>query len=363
MADPELVLLLLAPAQRGRVAIELKLQIVLMTGQNLAHEEGSLGAVAEAYENAGEVLAGDGDGGAFRVDLRRECSGRCAGGVARRDDGSQVGEDRVDAQAAPYYVGGELLLHTTAIRQKIQDCSGSYFAPQLVSAFLRASSTEAFWLQLEPRGIQGALQDMLSQGMPCDASLAQIKQLATIFSQIVDAKSAFTGQHSFGVARLARLIAERMGVDATQCDKLEIAALLHDLGKLRVPDEVLEKPGTLDERERKIINAHSFETFQILHQIKGFEEIAHWAAYHHEEPNGNGYPFHIYGDTLPLEARILRVADIFQALAQDRPYRAGLPPEAIAEILRQLVADGRAERAIIDAALSDMNESMRAACP
>ena len=271
--------------------------------------------------------------------------------------------DRVDAQAAPYYVGGELLLHTTAIRQKIQDCSGSYFAPQLVSAFLRASSTEAFWLQLEPRGIQGALQDMLSQGMPCDASLAQIKQLATIFSQIVDAKSAFTGQHSFGVARLARLIAERMGVDATQCDKLEIAALLHDLGKLRVPDEVLDKPAALDERERKIINAHSFETFQILHQIKGFEEIAHWAAYHHEEPNGNGYPFHICGDTLPLEARILRVADIFQALAQDRPYRAGLPPEAIAEILRRLVSNGRAERAIVDAALSDMNESMRAACP
>ena len=97
--------------------------------------------------------------------------------------------------------------------------------------------------------------------------------MAEMFSRIVDAKSPFTAEHSLGVARLARFMAERLGVDAINCDKIEIAGLLHDLGKLRVPDEILDKPRGLDERERKIMNAHSFETFQILRHIKGFEEI------------------------------------------------------------------------------------------
>jgi HD-GYP domain-containing protein (c-di-GMP phosphodiesterase class II) len=79
-----------------------------------------------------------------------------------------------------------------------------------------------------------------------------------------------------------------------------------------------------DPHERSLINAHSFETYQILRHISGFEEIACWAAYHHEEPDGHGYPFHLSAASMSVEARILRVADIFQALAQDRPYRAGL---------------------------------------
>jgi putative nucleotidyltransferase with HDIG domain len=232
-----------------------------------------------------------------------------------------------------------------------------------VDAFMAASATEAYWLQLEPRGIQTILQDMLSRGSACRASLSEVKQLARIFSRIVDAKSPFTAEHSLGVAQLSRLLAERMNVSPLNCDKIEIAGLLHDLGKLRVPDEVLDKPGMLDERERKIINTHSFETYQILRHIKGFEDIAQWAAYHHEEPDGNGYPFHLAGRSLPLEARILRVADIFQAMAQDRPYRAGLPAPAVLEFLNQLVAKGRLEAAIVQVAADDMPAAMAAARP
>jgi len=144
-------------------------------------------------------------------------------------------------------------------------------------------------------------------------------------------------------------------------DKIEIAGLLHDLGKLRVPDEILDKPSLLDERERKIINAHSFETFQILRGIKGFEEMAAWAGYHHEEPEGGGYPFHVRGDALPLEARILRVADIFQAMVQDRPYRAGLDKEQALDFMRGLVIQGRIDPAIFAALEACSDDAMVAA--
>ena len=270
--------------------------------------------------------------------------------------------DRVDALAAPFYAEG-VLMYVPGIRDKIAACSGTYFSPQLVEAFLAASSSEAFWLQLEPRGIQSALQEMLERGASSGASTSDLKQLALIFSRIVDAKSPFTAEHSLGVARLARFIAERMGVGPEHCDKLEIAGLLHDLGKLRVPDEILDKPGPLSERERTVMNAHSFETFQILRHIRGFEEITRWAAYHHEEPGGGGYPFHIDAGGLPIEARILRVADIFQAMVQDRPYRAGMAPSVALDFMNRLVDAGRLEPAIVRIIAGDIDLAMAAARP
>lgn len=269
--------------------------------------------------------------------------------------------DRVDAMAAPHYADGSLLLHVPRIREQLAAHANSYFSPELVDGFLGASRAEAFWLNLEARGIQAYLADMLAQGEPYVASVPELKQLATIFSRIVDAKSPFTAQHSLGVARLARFLAERLGIAADNCDKIEIAGLLHDIGKLRVADEILDKPGRLDERERALMNAHSFETFQILRLIPGFEEIARWAAYHHEQPDGDGYPFHLPGETLALEARILRVADIFQAMVQDRPYRAGLSGDAVSEFMQGLCARGDVDAKIVAVALADLPAALAAA--
>jgi putative nucleotidyltransferase with HDIG domain len=271
--------------------------------------------------------------------------------------------DRVDMLAAPYYAGNAVLLHVADIQAEIQRRAGSYFSPELVEAFLMASRTEAFWLLLESRSIQTYLREKLAQTTQAQASGFELKQVARIFARIVDAKSPFTAQHSQGVANLSRLLAGKMGVSPANCDKIEIAGLLHDLGKLRVPDEILDKHSPLDERERKIINAHSFESFQILRDIKGFEEIAAWAGYHHEEPGGAGYPFHVQGGTLPLEARILRVADIFQALVQDRPYRSGLSKERVLNFMRGLVERGSVEPEIFAVLEACADEAMAAAKP
>ena len=271
--------------------------------------------------------------------------------------------DRVDALSAPYYGDGTLLLHKEEIRDKIRQRVVTYFAPELVECFLETSRSEAFWLLLEPRSIQAYLQNQLNQGSRYQATVHELKQLAGIFSRIVDAKSPFTAQHSLGVSRLARFLAEQVGIANENCDKLEIAGLLHDLGKLRVPDEILDKPGKLDPQERQIINTHAFETFQILRNIKGFEEVTPWASYHHEEPGGTGYPFHLQGETLPLEARILRVADIFQAMVQNRPYRSGLSGTDALDFLDNLVGQKKLDADIVNVIRTKLDLSLAAALP
>ena len=170
-------------------------------------------------------------------------------------------------------------------------------------------------------------------------------------------------EHSVGVARVARLLAVKLGDDEDTCDQVEIAGLLHDLGKLRVPDEILDKPGRLEARERRIINTHSFETYQILRRIKGFEAITPWAAFHHEEPGGTGYPFHLKGEELSVEARLMRVADVFQAMAQDRPYRPGLRADKVLAFLARLGRAGRPDQEILAVAAENLQATMAAARP
>lgn len=271
--------------------------------------------------------------------------------------------DRVDAMAAPHYANGRVLQQrTAAIRQEIIQREGSYFAPELVRAFLTASADEIFWSRLEqPERLAEYLRVMEANYLPHQSNTAELRQLADIFALIVDAKSAFTASHSRGVAHVARRMAEYLGVSKVQCDKLEIAGLLHDLGKLRIPDAILDKPGPLNHEERLVMNTHSLETQHILRNIQGFEEICLWATYHHEEPGGHGYPFGLDGDTLPLEAQILRAADIFQAMVQDRPYRRGLSRDAVAEFMLNLQAEGRLSAHISDLLHAHLDELLQLA--
>lgn len=269
--------------------------------------------------------------------------------------------DRVDAIAGHYHGAGGALQHRKAIQQEIVQRQGSYFDPRWVEVFLSISEHEAFWLQLESRGLQSYLAAMQATGEPFVATHAEFRALAEIFSRIVDAKSPFTVTHSRGVARVARRLAEHLGLDPGRCDKLEIAGLLHDLGKLRVPDQILDKPGRLDDEERMVMRSHSFETWQILRHIRGFEDIAAWAAHHHEAPGGTGYPFGLDATTLPLEARILRVADIFQAMVQDRPYRAGLDRAAVTGFMTEQRARGFIDAEITDSLLAQLDSLYSAA--
>ena len=255
--------------------------------------------------------------------------------------------DRVDALAASSG-NRDILLTRHDVRDAIRRLSPTFFAPDLVDVFLDLSDNEAFWLRLEARHLIRFLYERERQTGAVPISFAELKQLALMFACVVDAKSPYTLEHSQGTARVGRFLAEQVGLSPEIRDKIEVAALLHDLGKLRVPDEILEKPGPLTPDERATIQRHSFETYQILRGITGLEDITLWAAYHHEKLNGRGYPFHRHSAELTIEARIIAVADVFQALAQPRPYRQPLPPVHILRALRAFAADQHLDSDLVD---------------
>lgn len=253
------------------------------------------------------------------------------------------------------------LVHRECICAEIETLAGRELAPELVRAFLGAAASEAFWISLVPRHVQAYLRELPLCNWQVMIEFPQFRHVARLVSSIVDAKSPFTASHSLGVAQLARHLAGRMGFHEDGLVQVEIAGLMHDVGKLCVPDEIVEKPARLTPVEFSVMERHSFETYQILRHVPGLETIAEWAAFHHEALNGQGYPFHHKDGRLSTEARIVAVADVFQALAQERPYRGAQPAEEISGILDEFVAKGVLDGDVVEVATQDLEASWSAA--
>lgn len=268
--------------------------------------------------------------------------------------------DRLDSLAIKHY-GQDLLLARARIRRVINRYRDTFFAPELVEAFLSVSDKEAFWLNLQPNHVKVSTRSWMPEPSMRELESGDIRQLARIFAGIVDAKSPFTAEHSIGVAQLSRWLAESAQLPQDTCDQLLIAGMLHDIGKLMIPDEILEKPEKLDKSESAVVRQHSFETYQILKQIPGFEKISGWAAYHHEALNGRGYPFHLRGDELDFEARIVAASDVFQALAQKRPYRPSLSPKKILRKMIYRVKIGRLDEDVVGLCENHLDDCWQAA--
>lgn len=270
--------------------------------------------------------------------------------------------DRVDVLSLAFLVDqNNLLLGRDEIRKKIVEKRGDWFCPELVDAFLEVSRSEAFWLSLENEHVDGYVSVWLNKTQTRQMSFDELRSIVRIFSYIVDAKSPFTKDHSDGVARLGRELGQLMGLSEESCEMLELAGLLHDIGKLRQPDDLLDKTGKLSAEEYAHIQRHSFDTYSILRNIKGLEKITQWAALHHERVDGSGYLYHLGEEGLALEARIVAVADVFQALAQNRPYRAALHPDEIMVILKKQVTEGKLDGEVVDCVAQNLDACWRSA--
>ncbi len=262
--------------------------------------------------------------------------------------------DRVDVLQAPCLTAvstdRDVLCVRDQIIHTIQEHAGSLFEPGLVAAFADAARREAFWLAMDPYYLLEYLETYRRAAPIRELSNGDVVSMARLFARVVDAKSHFTHDHSMRVATLARHLYAALGGEGDALDMIEMAGLLHDIGKLRVPDEIIDKPGRLTPAERAVICRHSYDTFRILSRVFPETPVALWAATHHENLLGTGYPFGLKDADLPLETRILSVSDVFQAMAQDRPYRGRLGPDAILDHLRHLAAEGLLDGRIVDLA-------------
>lgn len=229
---------------------------------------------------------------------------------------------------------------------RVREHSGTSLNPAVALAFECLAKSNAFWLQLLHATSSSVLDDVVMPETVLDPN--DVEQLAWLFSVIVDSRSRFTATHTAGVAATAVALGTRLGWPAEAARRLHLAGLLHDLGKLVVSASLLNKPGRLDDGQMAYIQSHSFYTLRFLEGAPALAEIATWAADHHERLDGSGYPFGKCADDIPMGSRIIAVADVFTALAEDRPYRAGMERAEIQEHFSKHTKAGRYDRAVVD---------------
>jgi len=240
-----------------------------------------------------------------------------------------------------------ILWQANGICEQINGWRGSILKPEIVDAFLRASSSDAFWLDLNAADLFVLMAERMSFST-VELDMDGLQDFAELLAQMIDFRSRFTATHSAAVAATASTLAQLFGFPESDCRRIQVAGYLHDLGKLAVPTECLEKNGKLTEEEWLTVRSHPYYTYRILASIKGLEDIAHWSGVHHERLCGNGYPFGANNSGIPLEARILTVADIFTALTEDRPYREGLDRESVLAILGKMVENFELDRKVFE---------------
>ena len=211
---------------------------------------------------------------------------------------------------------------------------GTWFDPLLVDALRAIRTDRAFWARLASPAVRLHLGAFEPEDHRIVADDARLDRVAHAFAKVVDAKSPWTFNHSEQVAEIAGSLARIVGFDERQLRDVTRGALLHDIGKLGISNRILDKPGRLTDAERVAIERHPEHTHRILGRVAAFRDVAELAAAHHERLDGAGYHRGLSGDQLPMAARLIKVADIYQALSVDRPYRGALTWDQIDGIMR-----------------------------
>jgi HD-GYP domain-containing protein (c-di-GMP phosphodiesterase class II) len=159
---------------------------------------------------------------------------------------------------------------------------------------------------------------------------------AMLLGDVVEADHHYTGMHSRDVVELSLSVADHLGLDATQRRNVEFGALLHDVGKIHIPKEIINKPGKLDEAEWELMRAHTIDGERMLQQVGGLlANVGHIVRATHEHYNGAGYPDGLVGEKIPIEARIVCTCDAYSAMTTDRSYRKAMPKTKALEELRR----------------------------
>lgn len=229
------------------------------------------------------------------------------------------------------------VIHTAggarAARAEIRTRAGTWFDPVLAAAFDDLAADPALWEALGSPDLEGRVMALEPARAVRALDDRGLDDVASAFAEVIDAKSPYTAGHSSRVAFYADLICAELGWDPIRRSWLKRAGLLHDIGKLGVSNTILDKPGKLDDAEWVAMRDHARHSERILARIGAFGGLAQVAGAHHERLDGRGYPYGLRDPEIGPDTRILSVADVFDALTADRPYRAGMPVEKALAIL------------------------------
>jgi HD-GYP domain-containing protein (c-di-GMP phosphodiesterase class II) len=239
-----------------------------------------------------------------------------------------------------------VLQQRQSLQEQMVGLQGRQLHPDCVAAFRSAAEPEAFWLDWVSSRIYGVLLKQVDwPTLTLDETV--VYPIAEMFGHLVDAGSPWTATHSAGVTATAVALSERLDFSPREQALLRAAGYLHDLGKLTIPNSILDKPDKLTPDEMLCMKQHTYHTFRILDTIGGMPQIAEWAAFHHERLDGQGYPFRHPGRDLTLGSRIMAVADVFTAVTEHRPYRKGLSKGEATGILENLVGSGGLDGGVV----------------
>lgn len=228
----------------------------------------------------------------------------------------------------------------------VKDERNKKFSSYIIDKFLKISEQSHFWEDLKDINIEKSL----SYSIPTyrqNLSIDSILEIMKLFSKIIDNKSHFTKAHSSGLADKVSAMCDSYRFSYEEKMKLIIAAKLHDIGKLAIPNAILDKPGKLTDEEFFIIQKHAYYTKTCLEKIKGFEEITKWASNHHEKLNGRGYPYGLNSSDLDFNSRLMACLDIYQALTEERPYRKPLSHKEAVNILKDMAKNNLVDKNIV----------------
>ncbi|MEF2114103.1 MULTISPECIES: HD-GYP domain-containing protein [Clostridium] len=229
----------------------------------------------------------------------------------------------------------------------IKKLSGTVIHKNIVTYFLDLSKREEFWLDLTSPNLYSLLL-INGQFKNMQIELDDVSLISNLYRDLIDFKSRFTATHTSGVSECAVKLSELFGLAALDVKSMRIAGNFHDIGKLIIPNSILEKPGKLTVDEFAIIRCHTYHTFKTLNSIGGLQRIAEWAAYHHEKLDGSGYPFHLTSEEIGTGSRIMAVADIFTAISEDRPYRKGMDKNEIYTVMKKQANENLLDKRIVE---------------
>lgn len=210
---------------------------------------------------------------------------------------------------------------------------GTWFDPELVDIVLGWSERAEFWSRVVGISRPHDVETREPQGRLVHVDEEGLNRVAEGFADVIDAKSPYTSRHSRNVALVSRRLAERLGLGPDVARRLHRAGLLHDIGKLGVSNQILDKPGRLTEEEYNQVRKHPRYSREILDPVGAFGDVLAPACFHHERLDGTGYPWGMRAEELDLPCRIVAVADVYEALTATRPYRDSLPITKVREIM------------------------------